>query len=62
MRNIGSRKVYHMAGKVRIDGAVSPLCATKPRVLNLRRELWTLRWEAVTCAACLKLKAAGGVG
>ena len=50
------RKVYHKAALMRPDGAVSPLCAKKPRALNLRRELWTLRWEAVTCQRCLAMR------
>jgi ribosomal protein L24E len=47
------RKPYHMAKFVRKDGAVSPLCANKPRKLNLAREMWTLRKEWVRCKKCL---------
>ncbi len=50
------RKVYHMFAMVNQRGGVSPLCAEKPRKLNLKRELWTFRWEAVTCKNCLTAK------
>jgi hypothetical protein len=50
------QKIYHKAHLVREDGAMSPLCASKPRVLKLDRELATMRWEAVTCERCLSLK------
>lgn len=48
-------RVYHMGAKIATDGSgrVSPLCAKRPRALNLERELWTLRWEAVTCPRCM---------
>ena len=51
------RKPYHMAHLMSSDGkaSVSPLCAKTPRRLNLRRELWTLREEAVTCPRCRAL-------
>jgi hypothetical protein len=50
-------RVYHMANLVSLRGKVSPLCAAKPRVLNLKRhQLWTIRWEAVNCPRCLALK------
>lgn len=45
----------HLAKKIRPDGAVSPLCAMTPRVLNLKVSTWTLRNEAVTCRKCLTL-------
>ena len=47
-------KPYHMAHLYSQKGDVSPLCAVKPRKLNLDRELWTIRKEAVTCKKCLK--------
>jgi len=45
----------HLAILVRADGAISPLCATKPRGLALRQSAWTLRHAAVTCPKCLAL-------
>lgn len=51
-------KVYHMAGLISSRGGVSPLCATRPRKIDLRRALWTLRPEAVTCPKCLTALAA----
>lgn len=50
-----SEKPVHMAGKTRGDGAVSPRCAKVPRPIDLKRETWTLRPEAVTCPQCLAL-------
>jgi hypothetical protein len=47
------RKPYHMAALVNPEGGVSSLCAARPRALNLKRETWTIRWEAVTCKKCL---------
>jgi hypothetical protein len=56
------RKPYHYGAKMNAEGAkmnaegeVSPLCAKRPRALNLNRELWTLRPEAVTCKRCRKI-------
>ncbi len=51
-------KVYHKAHLWSKNGHVSPLCAKKPRALNLSRELWTIRDEAVTCKRCLAAIAA----
>lgn len=47
------RKVYHMADKTDGRGAVSALCYKRPRPINLKIALWTLRADAVTCRACL---------
>jgi hypothetical protein len=47
-------KVMHLAKMVRCDGAVSPLCAKKPRALDLRISTWTIRENAVTCKKCLE--------
>lgn len=47
-------KPYHMARLVDEQGNVSPLCASTPRKLDLRRETWTNRPEAVTCKNCLE--------
>lgn len=49
------KKKYHMAALMSSKGDVSPLCAVKPRKLNLKRELWTLEKEAVTCKKCLEI-------
>ncbi len=53
---------YHKAHLVSAKGDVSPLCAARPRKIDLRRELWTLRDEAVTCKRCLAALAAGREG
>jgi hypothetical protein len=47
-------KPYHYASLINTKGGVSPLCADRPRALNLKVSLWTLRPEAVTCPECLK--------
>ena len=44
---------YHLAKMISEAGDISPLCATEPRKLDLKVELWTNRREAVTCAKCL---------
>ena len=45
-------KVYHRAEKLRGDGAVSALCFSSPRAIDLRKASWTNRDEAVTCPKC----------
>lgn len=45
-------KPIHMAAKIRDDGAVSPLCSSSPRAINLKQTTWTLRPIAVTCPRC----------
>jgi hypothetical protein len=47
-------KPVHRAKLIRDDGGVSPLCAPRPRVIDLTRATWTNRDDAVTCARCLK--------
>ena len=47
-------KIYHKAKLIAPDGSVSPLCAEKPKKLNLKQELWTMDDDAVTCKKCLK--------
>lgn len=52
-------RVYHRAKHFREGGAVSPLCAKRPRALRIDKgEMWTLLDEGVTCPRCLKLIAA----
>lgn len=48
-------KKYHKAHLMDPNGNVSPLCAAKPRKINLDRECWTMRDEAVTCKKCLAM-------
>jgi hypothetical protein len=52
-------KPYHMANLVSSRGDVSPICAIKPKALDLKRELWSFRWEAVTCGKCLAKRSEG---
>lgn len=48
-------KTYHMAAKCTEMGAVSPLCAKRPRKIDLSKECWTIRPKAVTCKKCIAL-------
>jgi hypothetical protein len=48
-------KIYHRAKLISVNGDISPLCAKIPRKLNLAKELWTIRDEAVTCPKCLTI-------
>jgi hypothetical protein len=43
----------HFAALIRKDGAVSPVCAARPRKINLKVASWTNRQEAITCPRCL---------
>lgn len=47
-------KIYHRAKLIAPDGSVSPLCAKTPKAIDLTKELWTARDDAVTCLKCLK--------
>jgi len=46
-------KIIHKAKLVASHGDVSPLCAKTPRKIDLSKESWTLRDNAVTCPKCL---------
>ena len=48
-------KIYHKAKLIRGDGAVSALCFSRPRAIDLSKASWTNRDEAVTCEKCRKL-------
>lgn len=45
-------KVIHKAKLISQNGDVSPLCAVKPRKLDLKKESWTTDLTAVTCEKC----------
>ena len=49
------RKKIHRAKLISEAGDVSPLCAKTPKPINLKKESWTNRDEAVTCKKCLEL-------
>lgn len=51
-------KIRHKAGKVSQRGDVSAICFPIPRAINLKKESWTIRDDAVTCPKCLKILAA----
>lgn len=48
-------KIYHKAKYIGQDGSVSALCFKKPHPINLKRQTWTLRDEAVTCKKCIAI-------
>lgn len=52
-----SERIYHRAHLTSSKGDVSPLCADRPRKINVKGgsgETWTLRDEAVTCPQCIE--------
>jgi hypothetical protein len=54
LRAVIKRRV-HMAHQISSRGGVSPLCADKPRRINMgakSRETWTTCAAAVTCKKC----------
>lgn len=52
-------KTIHRASKIRPDGAVSAVCYSTPRAIDLKRATWTLRADAVTCPKCMELQQYG---
>jgi hypothetical protein len=50
-------KIRHRAKLISKNGGVSPLCAKRPKKINLAKESWTIRDEAVTCPKCKALLA-----
>ena len=50
-----AEKIRQRAKLVSQNGDVSPLCAIKPRRINLKKESWTNRDGAVTCPKCLEI-------
>lgn len=50
-------KLFHMP-KFLADGAVSAICFSKDRPINLRLSSWSRRAEDVTCPRCKKKMAA----
>jgi hypothetical protein len=55
-----TRKTYHFARLMDRAGNVSPICADPPRKINLTKETWTIRKQAVTCKHCRGLLAREG--
>lgn len=51
------QKIIHRAKFISPDGAVSPLCAKKPKAINLKVTTWTNRANAVTCEKCKEIQA-----
>lgn len=50
-------RVMHMAARIREDGAVSAVCFSMPRAIDMKRSTWTISAEAVTCPKCIKAMA-----
>lgn len=51
-------KTIHMAALISPTGEVSPLCAKRPKAIDLTKASWTNRSEAVTCRRCRSMLAA----
>ena len=47
------QRAYHRAHLIDSNGHCSALCYQRPRLIDLRKALWTIRDEAVTCRKCL---------
>jgi hypothetical protein len=54
-------KIYHLADRVSAQGKVSALCFKRPKAIDLKKALWTIRDAAVTCAECLAIMRADRV-
>jgi hypothetical protein len=48
-------KIVHRAKHIRPDGAVSALCFTQPRKIDLKRSTWTLDDQRVNCPRCREI-------
>lgn len=55
------KRLIHRGDKIRADGAVSALCFSSPRAIDLGRATWTNRDDAVTCPKCRRLLVANKV-
>lgn len=54
MKNNPYQKIYHMLDKIGQNGEASALCFVRPRAIDLKKALWTICEEAVTCKRCRK--------
>lgn len=52
-------KIYHMAAMMTKNGDVSALCFKSPHPIDLKKAMWTIRKEAVSCGRCRKALAEG---
>ncbi len=52
-RSVPNVRIYHLANKMRADGAVSAICFKTPRAIDLTRATWTTDRKAVTCPKCM---------
>lgn len=48
-------RIYHLASKMRADGAVSAMCFKTPRAIDMSRATWTTDRKAVTCPKCIAI-------
>ncbi len=53
------QRITHKAKLVSNKGGISPLCAEKPRKINLSKESWTLADYLVTCEKCTLILESG---
>ncbi len=49
------QKIYHFGAKIGQNGQVSALCfEPRPHSINLKRALWTIIPDSVTCPKCIE--------
>lgn len=52
-----TKRRIHKAKIIAENGDVSPVCAdVVPKAIDMKKDSWTLQWEAVTCRACRNRK------
>ncbi len=55
MRPNRDTRICHLARSIRADGAVSAMCFTRPRAIDMTRATWTINRKAVTCSKCAEI-------
>ena len=53
-------RARHRGDKINSQGAVSALCFSPARAIDMKRSTWTMRDDAVTCPKCNALIFARG--
>lgn len=55
VRSNRDTRICHLARSIRADGAVSAMCFTQPRAIDMSRATWTTNRKAVTCHKCSEI-------
>lgn len=58
MQKASKPRIVHFAALFNKRGGASAACSESPRAINMRRATWSISWDAVTCKACLAVRAA----